>query len=263
MNITKPSDDINVNEAVFHNIVKVDISLTGVTGDLKVPVSITMPIPKGVLADRMRILHYLNGSTTDYETIIPKVNGDGTVTFVLTRFSDFAFVNVDDNTAISTTGTNVSTRTDSGSSEKSENVTNAWKPVTAADIKRFGYVSAIVPEYTVSRKETAVYNSVQGEGCIALMEQAAKGYTLTRTYNIFADANRGSKITRATVKTVTVKIKLDKSLQKAGRTFEMVGVSANGATKVYPDLDQDDSTITIACQNFYAFAVAYKDKKVK
>ncbi len=56
---------------------------------------------------------------------------------------------------------------------------------------------------------------------------------------------------------------LDKSLQKAGRTFEMVGVSANGATKVYPDLDQDDSTITIACQNFYAFAVAYKDKKVK
>ena len=73
LNITKPSDDINVNEAVFHNIVKVDISLTGVTGDLKVPVSITMPISIGVLADRMRILHYLNGSTTDYETIIPKV----------------------------------------------------------------------------------------------------------------------------------------------------------------------------------------------
>nr|MBP7349418.1 hypothetical protein [Butyrivibrio sp.] len=139
----------------------------------------------------------------------------------------------------------------------------AWKPVTAADIKRFGYASVIVPEYTVSRKGTAVYNAVQGEGCIALMEQAAKGYTLTRTYNIFADANRGSKITRATGTPVTVKIKLDKSLQKAGRTFEMVGVSANGATKVYPDLDQDDSTITIACQNFYAFAVAYKDKKVK
>ena len=95
------------------------------------------------------------------------------------------------------------------------------------------------------------------------MEQAAKGYTLIRTYNIFADANRGSKTTRATGTPVTLKIKLDKSLQKKGRTFEMVGVSANGITNIYPDLDQDDSTITIACQNFYAFALAYKDKKVK
>ena len=44
--------------------------------------------------------------------------------------------------------------------------------------------------YTVSRKGITVYNSIQSEGCIALMEQAAKEYTLTGTYNIFADAKK-------------------------------------------------------------------------
>jgi hypothetical protein len=92
-NIQKPSTEIGINQASYHNVVQCNISLDGVTGDLRVPVCITMPIPVGVIPERMVILHYLEGSTTNYEIIRPLVTNNEYATFVLKRFSDFVFAN--------------------------------------------------------------------------------------------------------------------------------------------------------------------------
>lgn len=57
--------------------------------ELAVPISITMPIPAGLDAGRLTILHYHEDGT--YETVNLKNNGDGTVTFTVTSFSTFVF----------------------------------------------------------------------------------------------------------------------------------------------------------------------------
>ena len=51
-------------------------------------------------------------------------------------------------------------------------------------------------------------------------------------------------------------MELPKSLQKEGRSFEMICVS-NGTPYVLKD--QDASSITIRTKYFYAYALCYKD----
>lgn len=59
-------------------------------GKLEVPVLITMPIPKGLRAENLEIIHCkADGS---FERISPRNNGDGTISFAVTEFSTFAFV---------------------------------------------------------------------------------------------------------------------------------------------------------------------------
>lgn len=69
----------------------VNISLEGdVPDDLKFPVLITMPVPEGIDPADMTIIHIRHDGTK--ETILPRVNGDGTVSFAVTEFSSFLFV---------------------------------------------------------------------------------------------------------------------------------------------------------------------------
>lgn len=58
---------------------------------LSVPVRITLPVPNGIDVSTMKILHY-NTDGSVKEEIPFVVNGDGTVSFVVTGFSDFAMV---------------------------------------------------------------------------------------------------------------------------------------------------------------------------
>lgn len=60
------------------------------TENLKVPVRITMPVPAGIEASDLQILHYHNDGTI--ETIWPYISGN-TASFTLTSFSTFVFVN--------------------------------------------------------------------------------------------------------------------------------------------------------------------------
>lgn len=78
-----------------YNNLQFEIKLVGPElkehGKLAVPVLITMPIPKGLTSDNLEIIHCKTDGT--YERIIPKNNGDGTISFAVTEFSTFAFVN--------------------------------------------------------------------------------------------------------------------------------------------------------------------------
>lgn len=57
--------------------------------DLTVPVSVTMPIPQGINASQLIILHYHADGTTEKTAF--HVNGDGTITFTVSSFSTFVF----------------------------------------------------------------------------------------------------------------------------------------------------------------------------
>ena len=77
-----------------YNNLQCEIKLVGDNlaehGKLAVPVLITMPIPKGLNANNLEIIHCKTDGT--YERIAPKNNGNGTISFAVTEFSTFAFV---------------------------------------------------------------------------------------------------------------------------------------------------------------------------
>lgn len=98
INFSKADSSISVDETFYKNSVAVNIEMTGVTDSkkLKMPIEMTMPIPAGVLPERLVVLHYLADGT--YETIYPNVfnaSGVNYVKFVLTSFSPFVFCNED------------------------------------------------------------------------------------------------------------------------------------------------------------------------
>ncbi|MBQ1335230.1 MAG: hypothetical protein IIY34_07755 [Clostridia bacterium] len=65
-------------------------SVLGDRDELSVPVKVTLPVPQGINIDFLDILHHRADGTTEH--IQPyRDRENGTVTFVLTHFSDFAF----------------------------------------------------------------------------------------------------------------------------------------------------------------------------
>ncbi len=92
LNITKPTLEKEVDKEQYKNVVQINMTLDGAadTQKLKVPVRITMPIPEGVSAQDLQILHYHNDGS--YETIWPYISGK-TASFTLTSFSTFIFAN--------------------------------------------------------------------------------------------------------------------------------------------------------------------------
>lgn len=57
--------------------------------ELAVPISVTMPIPQGIRASQLIILHYHEDGTIERTAF--RDNGDGTITFTVTSFSTFVF----------------------------------------------------------------------------------------------------------------------------------------------------------------------------
>ena len=106
-----------------YNNLQFEIKLVGDNlaehGKLAVPVLITMPIPKGLTSDNLEIIHCKTDDT--YERIVPKNNGDGTISFAVTEFSTFAFVNAVKEQP-SDTNSKSDAATDSGSSSGSTEV---------------------------------------------------------------------------------------------------------------------------------------------
>lgn len=91
LKVTAPAQTVDLGGAAN---VQVDINLTGVADshNLIAPVQITMSVPAGLSAGNMHIRHYVNGTGAEAE-IVPFVdNGDGTITFSVSSFSLFAFV---------------------------------------------------------------------------------------------------------------------------------------------------------------------------
>ena len=104
---SKDGQDVNINfsEAdpshsadpkFYKNSVAVNIGATGVENSQKldIPVIIEMPIPTGVVAHRLFILHYhADGSVEQIHPAIIEKGGKNYARFILTSFSTFIFCN--------------------------------------------------------------------------------------------------------------------------------------------------------------------------
>ncbi|MCM1120555.1 MAG: LysM peptidoglycan-binding domain-containing protein [bacterium] len=91
MDMTPPENRIPVYSRYRKNV-QLDIRLVSDNAEiheLAMPVSVTMPIPEGINADQLLILHYRADGSTEKTAF--HVNGDGTVTFTVKSFSTFVF----------------------------------------------------------------------------------------------------------------------------------------------------------------------------
>ena len=104
-----------------------------------------------------------------------------------------------------------------------------------------------------------VKNAMQGKKCFESFEAVLGKYTIGRTYNILPNGKRLYKMDKA----VTITFSIPKELQAAGHGFEMICVTEKGVPIILKDQDKDPAPITISTDKFYAFALAYKDAKVK
>lgn len=94
LSVKEPESKVEVDKK-YENAIALDIELL-VAGtakeDLSIPVAITMPIPAGVAKENLVILHY-HGDATEPEVLVPTVNADGTMTFIVDGFSTFVVAN--------------------------------------------------------------------------------------------------------------------------------------------------------------------------
>lgn len=92
LEVSMPEKKEDLSGYRFTDSVQLDISLVHNNAklhELEVPITVTMPIPSGLAASSLVILHYHEDGTV--ETVNLKNNGDGTVTFTVVGFSTFIF----------------------------------------------------------------------------------------------------------------------------------------------------------------------------
>ena len=93
----------------YKNVICVEISAE-VDGEekseLQWPILITMPAPEDIPINFLRIRHFMSNGRQ--ETIRPRDNGDGTISFTIDHFSLFAFYEVEQSSSSSSSGGSVS-----------------------------------------------------------------------------------------------------------------------------------------------------------
>lgn len=266
LKISKPATESPYNPDVYTNMVQFSMDMyineQAVT-ELSIPVTITLPVPSGMNIDRLDILHYT--SEGNYETIHPRNNGDGTVSFTITHFSIFAFAETaqtsgdvsdrteDESGAVISTGAGSREESDSSESEQVQ----SWEPKTPDEIKRYACKGKEAVDYTLSKENAyplVVMNAMQGPMCFASFEAVLGDYIIGRTYNIYPARN----LTYSMAQEVQVTIKIPAAIYRADREYKMICVTQGGQPIILEDLDQDPETITFRTSKFYAFALIYK-----
>lgn len=265
LRISKPANESPYNPTVYKNMIQFSMDMyidNNAVTELAIPVTITLPVPSGMNIDRLDILHYT--SEGNYETIHPRKNGDGTVSFTITHFSIFAFAE----TAEESGGASEQIREDGetvsredGSSEQSDDSTSTqvqeWKPTTPDEIKRYACKGKEAIDYTLSKENSypvVIMNAMQGPMCFSSFEAILGDYTIGRTYNIYPAKN----LTYSMEQEVELTIKIPASVYKADREYKMICVTKGGQPFILDDLDKNSETITFKTNKFYAFALIYK-----
>lgn len=91
IDVTPEDKKVSLASGYLKNV-QLDIKLVGGSTEiheLKIPVSVTIPVPAGIDVRQLAILHYHQDGTV--ERVVFHVNGDGTVTFTVKDFSTFVF----------------------------------------------------------------------------------------------------------------------------------------------------------------------------
>lgn len=257
LKISRPDVESPYNPDVYRNVVQfnMDLLIDGAPQkELDIPVTVTLPVPDGMNIDRLFILHY-SSADGSYETILPRNNGDGTVSFTITHFSIFAFAETQDEVTVDVADGDGGSSTDSSSEEIA--VYPVWKPVTPDEIKRYGCKGIEKIDYILAEENdyyVEIKNAMQGPMCFASFEAVLDDYTIGRTYNIYP----AHQITYSMDKEVEITIKIPEAIYQPDRVYKMICVTKEGQPVIYDDLDKMPETITFRTNTFYAYALIYK-----
>ncbi len=236
-------DDSYAKEICF----SLDLTGAGVTpGNLAIPVTITMPVPNGINPNWLRATHYsLDGSA---ESIAVRNNGDGTISFTVTHFSEFLFYEAEAATTPST----------STSASSSANAEKLWTPTTEDEKARYSVFGREKLNYIVGTEggyKAELINAMQGSLFFDTVNAAKGEYTVARTYNVEID---GKLVYEMAMPAMFI-LDIPEAYLATGRDYKMVCVSKNGEVVILDDLDTAAETITFLTNKFYAFALIYKD----
>lgn len=158
-----------------------------------------------------------------------------------------------------TTNSSNNTSYTTNNSVESSPVVEVWMPKTAEEKKYYSYVGTEKLNVTSGLAAgVKAANSVQGPLCQKVFESVLGDYAIARTYNIFPAASNLKNPVYELSEPVQITMEIPKSLQKEGRTFELICVS-KGIPYVFSDTDTDITSITIETKYFYAYALCYKD----
>lgn len=142
LEVSVPEKKEDVSGYNYKDSVQLDISLVHddeKVHELEVPITITLPIPSGLEASHLVILHYHENG--DVETVSPKINGDGTITFTVTSFSTFVFAveqeDSGDNTG-NNTGNNTENNTAAGDASGDSNAPQGSVERVKDDVPKTG-----------------------------------------------------------------------------------------------------------------------------
>jgi len=144
-------------------------------------------------------------------------------------------------------------------SVESSPIVETWVPQTAEEKQYYSYVGT--EKLAVSTSGTTgvrAANSVQGPLCQKAFESVLGDYSIARTYNIFPGNSNLKQPVHELEDEVVITMEIPRSLQKEGRSFELICVS-KGVPYVFKDMDDNASSITISTKYFYAYALCYKD----
>ena len=219
--MSKPDEQTQkdlITKTSFTKGIVLDLGLQGAginEGDtLDISVTVTMPIPGGIDAAKLAILRFNSDSKT-YETLPVRLNSDGTISFTVTHFSYFAFVETKQTKPADLTqpsGRTSSSRHDTASYSSASGhdsgteasiAVEPWKPTTPDEIKRYavyGKEQVICTADKANAYPVTVKNAMQGKKCFESFETVLGEYTIGRTYNILPNGKRLYKMD----KTVTI-----------------------------------------------------------
>lgn len=259
LKISRPDAESPYNPDVYKNVVQfnMDLLIDGMAKkELDIPVTVTLPVPDGMNVDRLFILHY-SSADGSYETILPRNNGNGTVSFTLTHFSTFAFAETQDESMVDTDDVNGDSDSITDSSDEEIEVYSVWQPVTPDEIKRYGCKGKEKIDYILAKENDyliEIKNAMQGPMCFASFENVLSDYIIGRTYNIYPV----NHLTYSMNKEVEITLKIPEAIYQPDRIYKMICVTKGGQPIIYDDLDKVPETITFKTNTFYAYALIYK-----
>lgn len=146
-----------------------------------------------------------------------------------------------------------------------------WVPSTPEEIESALYRSAETPVYTAGASTgntvpLKIESEMQGKeylnGIKALLSASGsdvEGYQIGNTYNFYPDNSSLGRPVYSTPEKIRITLKIPDSLVKEGRKFKFICLGEKGAPYIYPDLDEENGTITIETDKFYAYTLVYMD----
>lgn len=133
-----------------------------------------------------------------------------------------------------------------------------WKPTTPDERKRYAYMSNETIQYILDENNAyrlIIENALQGKLCFDSFEAVLGEFTIGRTYNVYPYPTKVYNM----LEEVQFTIKVPKSIYAPNRIYRMICVTKGGLPIIYEDLDTNPETITVRTNNFYAYALVYKE----